>query len=153
MRIYHLKNKLVILLQPKAAEFLKATSTNTLDKPRNAFVNLKGKIVVTFEQEKLNEEEVLLVIENQYFDRLNVHLKTTLFLNEVALKPQDYKVTCDLDGDVSIQEEMLAIVISVGAIRESPRLLLTRRQITPNVSDEEYTLYRLHHHIPLQGRD
>ena len=68
MKLYRLNNKLVLRLTPKAGEFLKAYSSNTLGKPRNAFLDIQGKIIATFDQCPLNDDEVFIVIEKQFLN-------------------------------------------------------------------------------------
>ena len=147
MKFYALRNKLVIRITPKASEFLKAYSSNTLEKPRNAFLDIKGKIVAIFDQVSLSEEESLIVIERQFFERLKNHLKTYLFLTGTRLEPLDYLVFHDLDGDLEIQAEEFLIPQAKG------KLILTRKHRIADVSQEAYTLFRLKNNLPVQGAD
>lgn len=133
MKCVKLSNKKVLLMKGKAAEFLKGFSTNTLEAPRNAFVDLKGRIVATFEQAVLSPDEVLIAIERQFFDRLKKHLEKYLFLNGTLLQETNHNVYFDLDGTSSV--------------------VITEKDLPSTVSEEEWTLFRLKHHLPAQGID
>ena len=147
MKLYQLKNKLVLRLAPKAGEFLKAYSSNTLDRPRNAFLDIQGKIVATFDQCLLNDDEVLIVIEKQFLNRVQTHLKVYLSLSDVNLNLKDTLIYYDLEGDWQTQAPDLVIREKGGS------LVLTDRKINSNVSDEDFTLWRLKNNSPIQGID
>ena len=147
MRTCRLENKWVIRVKNKAEDFLKAYSSNTTDRPRNAFVNIKGQIVATFDQLRLSGEEVLIIIEKQFFERIQSHLKKFLALSDTVLVPENARVYYDLDGDYPIKPGEFQIPEKTG------RLILTHREILPNISDEEFTLFRLKNNLPFQGVD
>ena len=147
MRVYPLKNKLVIRVKNKAADFLKAYSSNTLDQPRNAFLNIRGQIVAIFDQLRLSDEEVLIVIEKQFFGRVTAHFKKFLTLTDTVLIPENATVYYDLDGDYAVERGEFQISEKKG------KLLVTRREILSNVSDDEFNLFRLKNDLPVQGVD
>ncbi len=147
MRIYPLKNKSTLRIQNKASEFLKAYSSNSLDKPRNAFLNIKGQIVAVFDQLILNDEEALIVIEKQYLERLMNHLRKYLQLTDTTFSDENLNVYYDLDGDFKEGKGEYIILERKGS------LILTYRNISSNVTDEEFTLFRLKNNIPFQGID
>ena len=133
MRLYKLSNKLVIRVRPGACEFLKGYTSNTLEAPRNAFLDLHGKIVAAFDQKVLSADEVLIVIEKQFFERLKNHLDKFLKLGDTVLEPTALQAYIDLEGDKKI----------IIKDQESPAV----------VSDQEFTLFRLKNKLPVQGID
>ena len=137
----------MIRIKNKAEDFLKAYASNTPDRPRNAFLNIRGQIVATFDQLWLSDEGVLIVIEKQFFGRLEAHLKKFLALSDTVLTPERLNVTYDLDGDYPAEPGEFQISEKKG------RLLLTLREILSNIVDEEFTLFRLKNDLPLQGVD
>ena len=147
MRLYKLSGKLVIRVSPKAADFLKAYSSNTPDKPRNAFLDLKGKIVVIFDQVLVDQDVALIVIESQFVDRLKMHLKTYLFLMGITLEPLNLLVFHDLAGDSDVKIGEFSVPQSRG------RLILTKDPRVCDVNEESYTLFRLKNNLPVQGVD
>ena len=147
MKLYKFSNKLVVRVKNKAVDFLKAYSSNTLDQPRNAFVNIKGQIVAIFDQLRLSDEEVLIVIEKQFFGRLETHLKKYLALAGTTLALESHRVYYDLTGDYPPGPGEYQILEKQG------KLILTHREILPDVADEEFSLFRLKNNLPLQGVD
>jgi len=73
-------NKTVLRFTPKASQFLMDYSANTPEAPQNAFVDLKGKIVATFEQMRLDADNSILVIETPFIQRVQKHLEKYLWL-------------------------------------------------------------------------
>ena len=116
-----------------AAGFLKGFSTNTLEAPRNAFVDLKGRIVATFEQKVLDPNEVLIAIEKSFYKRLQKHLEKYLFLSNTPLEETAYRVYVNLD------ENFAPIIID--------------KVLTANASQNEFALFRLKNQLPIQGID
>lgn len=147
MRLYKLSNKLVIRVRRNACEFLKGYTSNVLEAPRNAFLDIHGKIVAVFDQKVLSADDVLIVIERQFFERLKSHLGKFLAFGNTTLEEEKYNVYFDLDGDYGPNED--DFVIPVGA----PLQVITRKQLPTVVSDQEFTLFRLKNNIPVQGID
>ena len=90
-------DRVIFRIYPKAAAFLKAYTTNTQDKPRTAFVDLKGKIVATADQLVLSPDEALIAIERPFVDSLLRHLKNYLFLTGTEMTPTSDSVAFDED--------------------------------------------------------
>ena len=68
MRLHQL-NKAVLSVKNNAAKFLNGITSNTLDQPRNAFLDLHGKIVAVFDQVKSGDRirvEITLEAKNNY---------------------------------------------------------------------------------------
>src|SRR3989338_1249927 len=148
MRLIHLPNKMAIRFKNKACEFLKAYTSNALDKPGNAFVNIKGQIVCTFDQMVISPEKVLIVIERQFFERLRKHLEKYLSLGETVMEEaREFHFYYDLEGDYEPERGEIYILKTKGV------LIGTQRQWPSVVSEQEWTLYRLKNQIPVQGVD
>ena len=97
-------------------------------------MDIHGKIVVVFDQKKLNENEVLVVIEEQYFDRLKEHLKKYLSLSETRMEATDYLAYFDLEGNAPVEYEH-------SIPQKKGRLLLDRKEMPADVSEEAFTLF------------
>ena len=131
MRLYKFSDK-VIRVQGNAAQFLNGLTANALDKPRNAFVNLHGRIIATVWQERISDDEMLLAVPVVAVDALLGHLNRYAKLSRSQLIATDLKAYMDL-------EEAKVIIQPDGA--------------QPLVSEEEFTLFRLDRGIPLMGVD
>jgi len=147
-------NKCVLRIKNDAQRFLNGLTSNDMDKPRNAFLNIHGKIVATFDQIKIDEEEYLLVLEEQYVDSGLNHIERYRKLSgvEIINEKKSWDVFFDLNATYEIgPEEYLVsqkigkIVISSHEVKKSTR--------TFDVSDEDFTLFRVKNNIPLQGKD
>ena len=132
MKLYRC-NKAVLRFYPQGAGFLNGYTTNVADAPRNAFVDLQGKVVAVFDQLKLSEDEVWALVERKFADRVMKHLEKYLFLTQTKAETLGSKnVYWDLEAD---------------------RPVVTDEHLTANVSEEEFTWFRLKNHRPLQGVD
>ena len=133
MRLYPLENKRVLVVKPKAAEFLKAYTTNTPDRPKTAFIDLQGKIVAVADQFLLSEDEARLAVEAQFVERLLAHLEKYLKLGNTEIKVEEgASVAFDLDK---------------GAV------VLNPEKFSLDISEEEYRLTRVKKNLPEQGVD
>ncbi len=147
MKLHTLSNKLVLRFENKACEFLKGFVSNALEAPRNAFLDVHGKIVAVFDQIVLNENEVLIVIERPFLGRLKKHLEKYLALGDTRLREEAYRVYFDLEGGVRPEEGAFRIPQKVGA------LILSKNEHPADVSGEAFTLFRLKNNLPVQGID
>jgi folate-binding protein YgfZ len=123
-------NYVVIRISGNAEKLLTGLTANTLDARQNAFVNLHGRIIATFFQQK-EGEDVLIAVPNTAKDALLAHLDRFAKLNRSQLIQTDLNVYIDM--------EKKAVVFSKEAL--------------PTVSDDEATLWRLENNLPLQGID
>lgn len=145
--------KAVLRFKNDVLKFLKGLTTNTLEAPRNAFVDVQGKIVATFDQKLLNKDEILIALERPFTGRLRKHLEKYLFLGNTVMEETPYHAIFDLEGnyDREMPEEYLVpqkkgqLILSPSSLKEN----IARA----NTSEEEFTLFRLHSGLPLQGRD
>lgn len=146
MRIYQLA-KIVFRLQNNAAEFLNGLTSNTIERPQNAFVDIHGKIIAVFDQLKISDEEVWFLIEAPFEAGVLAHLERYMKLAGVKAQKLELHGYYDLDGDYQLQDNEHAIPQPKGKIVLSPRAL------PANVKDPEFTLFRVQHNIPWHGVD
>ena len=131
MKLYKC-DKSIIRFYPQGATFLKGYTTNVMEAPKNAFVDLQGKILVVFDQFKKSEEEVWVVLETKFVERLMAHLEKYLFLTETKAERLNQNVYQDL---------------------ESKELILSDEKLSADATEEEFTLFRVKNRLPLQGVD
>lgn len=147
MRLFRLE-RAVFRLRGGAAAFLKAYSTNTPDKPRSTFVDVHGRIVVAFDQALMPGNEALVVFERRFRERLEAHLGKYLDLTGIALEEEaSLRAFFDLDGDYETIGGEVVIPQAAGL------LVLTEKQLSAPVTEEEFRFFRLSHGIPVQGID
>ena len=148
MKLYPLSTKAVLAIRNNAALFLNGLTSNTPDKPRNAFVNIHGRIVATFDQYRVRDDEFVIAVERAFVEPLLAHLEKYVRLSGVRVEKLDRYVYFDLEEtSVSVPAGTLAIPQKKG------RLLISETLMPAQVSDEEFTLFRLQNNIPLQGVD
>lgn len=146
MRLYKL-NKLVLKITNNPSKLLNGLTSNTLDKPKNSFVDANGKIIATFEQKQISQDEILIVIGKQFLDRVMAHLEKYLKLTKTKIEVTKYKAYFDLDAGYKADEGEFIIP------ENRAQLIITKKDLIQNVSDEEFTLFRLENNIPIQGID
>lgn len=147
MKLHTLSNKLILRVENKACEFLKGFTSNTLEAPRNAFLDVHGKIVAVFDQLVLNDNEVLIVIERPFLGRLKKHLEKYLVLGDTRLREETYWVYFDLEDDARPEQGVFRIPQKAGA------LILSKNELSAGVSREAFALFRLKNDLPVQGID
>lgn len=147
MRYYFLKTKAVLRFSPKASEFFKAYTSNVPEAPKNAFLDRSGKIVATCDQLKISLDEILVVIEGAFRERLLKHLEKFLLFSETKIEYSNLKAYYDLDKSYVLKKDDYEILF------KDTRLILTEKNLESTVSEEDFRLYRLRHHLPIQGID
>ena len=65
MKIYPL-HKIVLSFRQNPEPFLNGLTSNSMDKPQNAFVSIHGKIIATFDQVKISDEEIWILVEPDF---------------------------------------------------------------------------------------
>ncbi len=151
MRLYKL-DRIVLSIKNNAAQFLNGLTSNTLDKPRNAFLDVHGKIIATFDQIQTGEDEFLIVLERASRETVLNHIEKFVRLSRVQVQEENHKVYFDLDGKHPVEPGEWGIPQKEGQIILTPQGLSGREPVT-EVSLEEFTLFRLKNHIPLLGVD
>ena len=146
MRIYPL-DKTIIRARVNAGRFLSGLTSNTLDKPHNAFLNLHGRIIATFDQVGSGEDEFLLVIAPLAWGPLCAHVDKYARLNKTTLEALPLNAYFDLDGDAPVHQGDWSIPQNAG------RMILTPRTLPQTVSAGAFTLFRLKYQIPVHGVD
>lgn len=146
MRLYKTTKK-VLSVTPCPKAFLNGLTTNSLDKPQNAFVNIHGRIIATFDQVQANDEKFLLVIEAAFLSAVLSHLERFARLSKTVLKEENLFVYFDLEGSYRPSPTEFVIAQKCG------QLVLTANNLPSAVSDEEFTRFRLQNNIPLLGVD
>ena len=146
MRIHKLE-KIAVRVTGNAEKFLNGLTSNTLDQPHNAFLNLHGRIIATFDQIKTAPDEFLLVISPAAWGPLKDHTGKYARLNQTTVEPLPLNTYFDLDGNALLEKGDVTVAQKAG------RLILTARQLPQDVSPSEFTLFRLHYAIALHGVD
>ncbi len=146
MKLYKL-NKSIIHFQPHAVEFLNGLTSNTIEAPHNAFITIHGMIIATFDQLKIDDETVIAVLEPSVVPAVLSHLDRYMKLSGVKANQLSKNVYFDLDGNAKTENGDWTIQQNKG------RLIITDRNLETNISEQEFTLFRLKNNIPFQGVD
>jgi len=112
--------------------FLNGITSNTLDAPLNAFLNQHGRIIATFRQQKISDDEFLISVPSIAKDNLLKHLERYVKLSRVSINPSGQAVFINVDTGQTVWDT---------------------QPHANSISDEEFTLFRLNHNIPLMGVD
>ena len=131
MRVYKLPDT-VLSIKGNAAGFLNGITSNTLNATLNSFLNQHGRIISTFRQQKISDDEFLISVPTIAVEALLKHLERYAKLSHVSITPSGQSSFIDLD---------------------TARTFWAAQAHADSISDEEFTLFRLKHHIPLMGID
>ena len=131
MRLYKL-NDVVLNIKGNATTFLNGLSSNGLDQPLNAFLNQHGRIVATFRQQKVSDDEFLIVVPSIVIESVLRHIDRYAKLSRTQIQSTSLKAYIDVDTGV---------------------LLLKAEDASSQVFEEGFTLFRLQKNIPLLGVD
>ncbi len=146
MKIYKL-NKVVLDITNNPSQFLNGLTSNTLDTHKNAFLDVHGKIIATFDQLRINEGEFFILIERPFVEAVLKHLERFAKLSKAVIQEKDFKVYFDLDGVYKIGVDEFVIPQKRG------QLVVSRKDFENTISEEEFTLFRLQNNIPVHGID
>lgn len=146
MQIYQTSKK-VISATGNADQFLNGLTTNSLGQPRNAFVNIHGRIIATFDQIKVGEDKFLLVIEHDFVPRVLEHMDRYARLNKTTIQEESLAVYFDLDQEYVPQAEQWGIAQKQG------QLILTSTSLPVSVNDQQFMQFRIQNNIPVLGID
>lgn len=100
--------------------------------PLNAFLNQHGRIIATFRQQRISDDEFLISVPAVAKDDLLKHLERYVKLSHVSIALSDRSAFVDLD---------------------TAQTVWTADRHADSVSGEEFTLFRLDHKVPLMGID
>ncbi len=146
MRIYK-TSKTVLSVSNNIDKFLPGITANTLDAPHNAFLSIHGRIVATFDQVRVSEDQMLLCVEKEFVEDLLNHVQRYLMLSGSTIEETDYAAYFDLDNEHSIGEDEFCIAQPEG------KLVISQNNLEATVSDAEFISFRLDHNLPQQGLD
>ena len=146
MPLYKIQKK-VLSVAPHAVQFLNGLTSNSLDKPQNAFFNIHGRIIATFYQIRMSDDEFLIVIETAYVEMVLHHTERYALLSKTRVIPRTEHVYFDVTGDAALRDVEWAIPQKKGQLIISPE-----NRFAP-VSEKDFTLFRLQNGIPLLGVD
>jgi len=147
MKLYRL-NKTVLSLKNNPSQFLNGLTTNTLDEPQNAFLNIHGRIVAVFDQIKINDNEFWIILQRPTIDAVLKHIDSYAKLSQIEIQELESHVYFDLDNHSDIASESECVIS-----QKKGRLIVTNNKLATAVSEEEFTLFRLRNNIPMQGID
>lgn len=131
LKLYPLQ-KSVLVFKNKAAEFLNAYTTNTPDAEKNAFVDIRGRIIATCDQKRIGDDEILIAVEKPFRERLIHHLDNYLKLGDTKVLETPGRLYFDL---------------------EAKKVIFTSDPFPADVSEEAFKLFRLKNKLPVQGID
>ena len=146
MRLYQTHKK-VLSVQNNSEKFLNGLTSNSLDQPRNAFLDIHGRIIATFDQVKIGNDEFLLALEEAYVEPLLEHVDRYARLSKTNFVVSPRGVYFELDGDCRTDADEALISQKKG------NLVLTNEKLPASVREDEFTLFRLKNNIPLLGAD
>lgn len=146
MKLYK-TTKTVFRITNNPSKFLHGLTSNDLDKPQNAFLNIHGRIIATFDQLQINEDEFLIILEDAFVERTLIHIDRYVKLSGVKLEKLVYNVYFCLDEAFSYDSKYYRVAQKKG------QLIIIDQDLNANVAEEEFTLFRLNHHIAWQGID
>jgi len=150
MKLYK-TSRTVLSVINNPQQFLNGITSNDMDAPRNAFVNIHGKIIATFDQIKVSDDEFYLVIEKDFVALVLEHTDKFAKLSRARIDPLEKHVYFRLDqGD---DPHLGAVPDWLQIPQKKGELVLTDQVLEAVVSEEEFTLFRLKHNIPRLGVD
>ncbi len=147
MKLFKL-SKAVLRIQKNPAQFLNGLTSNTLDSPRNAFLNIHGRIIAVFDQVKINEDEFWAVVEGPFVEVLLEHLQRYVKISNIEIMRLTKHVYFDLDSGMDATSKK-----AISILQKTGRLIISDDECEPTISEEDFTLFRLKNHIPVQGID
>lgn len=141
-------NKIVLEIKNNPSQFLNGLTSNDLDKSQNAFLNIHGRIIATFDQVRKDEDTFWVVLEKDYVARVLEHLDRYAKLSGVEIKKLGLNVFFDID--LGLKRE---IKKAVYVFQKVGQLIIVDENLKAGVSEEEFTIFRLKNNIPLLGID
>ena len=142
MRIFPLSNYYVLSVSPDAEKFLSGLTTNTTTAEQNACIDKFGRIVATFWQEKINDNEIHLILDKRAAAPLLEHVKKHLALTNTKIQR---KAALHVYYDLENRKVILSA--------EKWESNANENNAKAVVSEEEFTQFRLQNNIPLQFVD
>jgi folate-binding protein YgfZ len=146
-RLY-LTGRRVLTVGNNPEAFLNGLTSNVMTAPRNAFLNIHGRIIAAFDQARsAGDGSFKLCIEAGFTDAVFGHLEKYSRISGASLKLTGERVYFDLEGTLAPSGGEIAIAQKKG------QLVLTTRDLESSVTDDEFVAFCLRHHIPRHGVD
>ena len=145
MKLYAL-DKTVFIIRGQAAQFLNGLSSNTLDARRNAFLNNHGRIIATFDQKKISDDEFMVVVASSAVEGMMVHLDRFARLNKTTIERTEHHAYFSLQDNVELD-------LSWSFPQRKGTMIVSKTTLSAQIPDERMNLFRLENNIPLHGID
>ena len=139
--------KTVLSVRNRAEKFLNGLSANTLEQPRNAFLDKNGKIIATFDQIKIGDDEFLIVMAAGACSTVLEHLDRYIKLSKAIVEKKDLFVYFDTDTRVIPKTKTWCIPQKAG------QLVITEEVFQEDLSGDAFKIFRLKNNIPFHGAD
>ena len=141
-------NKTALRFSNNASQFLNGLTSNTIDSPQNAFLNIHGRIIATFDQLKLSDDVVVICVEAPFVKAALDHIDRFAKLSGVKIEQLEHIVYYQLDSESEeFSDDDFVIKQKKG------RLICSKNKMDVNVPCEEFTLFRLKNNYPAHGVD
>ena len=148
MRIYRL-DKVVFSLGPAPEDLLQGITSNTLDAPSNALLTAQGKIIATCEQQRVSDDEVVLLVAGCAAPTVRELFGKYAVFTQTVCRELDQRVYYDLDGKVdseSVGEKVMIFEQAAGRI-------VVGGALESRVEEEAFRAFRVEQGMPFQGVD
>lgn len=136
----------VFMLRGEAQKLLSGISTNTPNAPRNAFIDVYGKIISVFYQAQHNNV-FYIVLPAKFVERAQKHLTPYMRLGKASLESTNLKAFLVADSE---EKNFPGPKISE---RNSFIILSEKEPALEKMSDEEFKCFRLENGISMQGEE
>ncbi|MCM2326122.1 MAG: tRNA-modifying protein YgfZ [Candidatus Woesearchaeota archaeon] len=140
MAIYRL-DYMMLRFSDRPKKIFDGLTSNTMDSPKNAFIDNIGRTIAAFYQLQ-KEEDVYILIHKKYYQRLMDHLDKFLKLTKVKVERKDHSIYFCLDKD---DAKDAAFIFADG--------LMATEKTMVSCDEDAFNVYRLKHGIPLPGID
>jgi folate-binding protein YgfZ len=131
---------------------LAGVTSNVLDAPKNALLSPQGKIIGVFDQQLIDSDTCVLVAENYAADTLRKEFDKYAAFSVTDWKELDESVYFEID----VGTQLSALSEDDGKHFVFPQAvgrIIVGGEFEPNVSEKEFTAFRLDHEVPLHGVD
>ncbi|HIH09567.1 MAG TPA: hypothetical protein HA254_02745 [Candidatus Diapherotrites archaeon] len=135
----------VLRISGNAEKTLNGITSNTLDAPRNAFLDIYGKIVATFYQQRLNGE-IFIALPAKSLSASLAHLKPYAAIGKAMVETTQLQAYY-LPEEDTMEMPGFKIPERQGCVLIAPNLPMALNQM----DDDEFTLLRLERGISMQG--
>ena len=149
MKIFRLY-KTILSFTNHPFDFLNGLTSNDMGADKNAFLNIHGRIIVTFDQIKVSDDELWVVVGSDYVEAIQNHLDRYLKLSGVKLEVLSQNVYLELSFP---RKRESSEFLDPRVKPEDDSLTITEEEYENTMTDDEFTLYRLQNNMPLHGID